>query len=328
MKMSRFSALDGWRGISITLVLLGHLFPLGPKVLKLNVAVAGEGMAIFFTLSGFLITTVLLKGDTIRAFLIHRFMRIVPLAWLAILVTLALEGADPRAWLPHLLFYVNEDNVWLTLGTQHFWSLCVEMQFYVAVALLVAALGRRSLFLLPLLAIVVTGLKIWTSKHMAINTEFRADEILAGCALALVNEHRREWLAKLPPLLPWAIFPVLLLSAHPDFGPLNYLRPYLAATMVGATLYLGEEALLARLLHTRVLRYLAQISYALYVVHGCLAASWLASGDTLVKYLKRPLFLAATFGLAHISTKHFERYFIDLGKVLARPFSPKASPLP
>ncbi len=317
MKLARLSALDGWRGISIALVLLGHLFPLGPKVLQLNVATAGEGMAIFFTLSGFLITRVLLKGDTIRSFLIHRFMRIVPLAWLAIALTLTFEQADARAWLPHLLFYVNEDNAWLTLGTQHFWSLCVEVQFYVAVALLVATSGRRALFLLPLLALVVTGLKIWTGKPMAINTEFRVDEILAGCTLALVNEHRRAWLQGIPQVVPWLLFPLLLLSAHPDGGPLNFLRPYIAATMVGSTLYLAQEARLSRVLDSRVLRYLALISYALYVVHGCLTATWLASGSTMVKYLKRPLFMAVTFGLAHLSTKYYERYFIDLGKRLA-----------
>jgi peptidoglycan/LPS O-acetylase OafA/YrhL len=57
--MPRFPALDGWRGISILLVLGGHLFPLGPKSLNMNECIAALGMAIFFTLSGFLITTTL-----------------------------------------------------------------------------------------------------------------------------------------------------------------------------------------------------------------------------------------------------------------------------
>ena len=48
MSESRSSVLDGWRGISITLVLLGHLFPLGPKSWQLNGTVAAAGMAIFF----------------------------------------------------------------------------------------------------------------------------------------------------------------------------------------------------------------------------------------------------------------------------------------
>ncbi len=63
-----------------------------------------------------------------------------------------------------------------------------------------------------------------------------------------------------------------------------------------------------------MLRYLALISYALYIVHGCLMGSWLNDGDTRVKYLKRPLFFALTFGLAHLSTRYYESRFIALGR--------------
>ena len=73
--------LDGWRGISILLVLLAHLMPLGPKAWRLNETAGPLGMALFFTLSGFLITRFLLRNDSIAEFLIHRFFRIVPLAW-------------------------------------------------------------------------------------------------------------------------------------------------------------------------------------------------------------------------------------------------------
>ncbi len=44
---NRLQVLDGWRGISILLVLAGHLFPLGPKVWQLNGIIASSGMAIF-----------------------------------------------------------------------------------------------------------------------------------------------------------------------------------------------------------------------------------------------------------------------------------------
>ena len=46
--INRFQTLDGWRGVSILLVLVGHLFPLGPKSWQLNSAIAGCGMVIFF----------------------------------------------------------------------------------------------------------------------------------------------------------------------------------------------------------------------------------------------------------------------------------------
>ena len=53
--------------------------------------------------------------------------------------------------------------------------------------------------------------------------------------------------------------------------------------------------------------YVAEISYALYVFHGILAGTWLGTGDKLIKYLKRPILLAATFLAAHMSTRYLEQ---------------------
>ena len=61
----------------------GHWLPLGPKAWELNGAVAASGMALFFTLSGFLITQLLLRDDRVGPFLIRRLFRILPLAWMA-----------------------------------------------------------------------------------------------------------------------------------------------------------------------------------------------------------------------------------------------------
>ena len=74
---------------------------------------------------------------------------------------------------------------------------------------------------------------------------------------------------------------------------------------------------LAVALKSRFLVYVAGISYALYVIHPMLAASWLGSGDLIEKYAKRPLLFAALFLLAHLSTGYYERRWIALGKRLA-----------
>ena len=315
MNSSRVSALDGWRGISIALVLAGHLLPLGPKSWNLNVAVAGSGMAIFFTLSGCLITSVLLRDDNVRNFLIRRLMRIVPLAWLATIVTLGLTGASADRWLPHLFFYANTGPMWLTNATGHFWSLCVEVQFYVMIALLVLAFGRRALYVLPLVAVGVTLLRLWEHKAMVINTPYRIDEILTGCTLALVlHRYKGREPIDFIGLVPWIGLPLLVLSAHPAGAGLNYFRPYIASVVVGSSLFAGSSSITVRLLSSPLLAYLAKISYALYIIHGCLMTSWLGTGDTLAKYAKRPLFFAVTFALAHLSTTYYESFFIALGK--------------
>ena len=322
--MTRLKVLDGWRGISIALVLAGHLLPLGAKAWEMNGAIAGFGMAIFFTLSGFLITSVLMKDASVARFLIHRLMRIVPLAWLASIVTLLAIGADSSAYLPHLFFYANKEPMAITFATQHFWSLCVEVQFYAAATIIVLVAERRGLLVFPALALLVTAWRIFNHKMMVINTEFRVDEILSGCALALAYHRWPEkfeagwWRG-----VPWIAAPMLLLSAHPVGGPLDYARPYIASLLVGSTLGLREGSALRRVLSGAALGYLANVSYALYIIHGCLMGSWLADGDTTMRYLKRPLLFAATFVLAHLSTRYYERFFIDLGRRWAHRFLPK-----
>ena len=316
MNSHRVNALDGWRGLSISLVLAGHLLPLGPKVWKLNGAIAGCGMAIFFTLSGFLITSVLLRDDDIPNFLVRRLARIVPLAWLVALVALAATRAPLADTLPTLFFYANTGPMWLTNITGHYWSLCVEVQFYVGIALLVGLFGRRALPVLPLLALAVTLLRVSQHKLMVIDTQYRIDEILTGCTLALVFDRLRGAPSR-PALgaLSWLGLPLLVMSAHPRFGALNYARPYIASTMVGLSLMAAPGSATGRALSARPLRWLAQVSYAVYIIHGALMFSWLGTGDTvLVRYAKRPFLFLLTFALAQWSTTHYESRFIALGK--------------
>jgi peptidoglycan/LPS O-acetylase OafA/YrhL len=103
----RYEVLDGWRAISILLVLSCHMLPLGPKAWNLNHSAALAGMALFFTLSGFLIVTTLFRNPSVPDFLIRRFARIVPLAALATVVYLLLQQADISYYVPHFLYYTN-----------------------------------------------------------------------------------------------------------------------------------------------------------------------------------------------------------------------------
>jgi peptidoglycan/LPS O-acetylase OafA/YrhL len=314
----RLGVLDGWRGISILLVLGAHLLPLSPKSWRFNDMAGPMGMALFFTLSGFLITRFLLQHDSIVDFLIRRFFRIVPLAWLSLIVALPLWGAPASAYLPNFLFFANLPPYHLVDVADHFWSLCVEAQFYVTVALLVALLGKRGLYLLVALCLAVTAHRISTGAEIAIVTWSRVDEILAGAILALVYAGRLgRWM---PAFVArgnvYLLLVLFAVSSHPGTGFANYLRPYLAALLVGTTLYRAPERV-AAILTSRPLRYIAEISFALYVIHGLLVHTWLGDGDKLAKYMKRPLLFAVTFALAHVSTYQYEHRWIDFGKRLS-----------
>jgi peptidoglycan/LPS O-acetylase OafA/YrhL len=236
MAASRLQVLDGWRGISISLVLLGHLFPLGPKHWEINSAIAASGMVIFFILSGFLITSLLLRDDHVGHFLIRRLMRIVPLAWVALVITLWWIGAGASTYVRDLLFVANWEPMAFTYATGHFWSLCVEVQFYVGIATIVLLLGKRGLLILPALGLVVTIFRIVEHKPIAINTYFRIDEILAGCSLALLYHLYHAYATRIfSKLSPLVMLPFLLLSSHDSGGFILYLRPYIAMLAVGST---------------------------------------------------------------------------------------------
>ena len=325
---AHLSVLDGWRGISILFVLAAHLLPLGPHHYMLNYSTGILGMVIFFNLSGFLITSFLIKDQRVIGFLIRRFARVLPLAWLYMLIALLVSAAPLAIWQAHYLFYANlppgdgRFNLLLPM-TEHLWSLCMEMQFYVGVALLVWVLRARGLLLLPLLALGFTGLRVWDIVTASSVSYYRIDEILAGCTLALayhgkLGANARDWLARVPQL------PVLVLltwSCMPQGQWLNYLRPYLAALLVGATL-VRPDATLGRALHGRLLMFVAGISYALYVIHPMLTHTWLGDGegDVLVKYAKRPLLFLALFVLAWLSTKYYEAWFMAAGRRWANKF--------
>lgn len=322
----RLEVLDGWRGISILCVLAAHLLPMGPKVLQLNAMFGLLGMALFFTLSGFLITSFLLKNPTTLDFLVRRFFRIIPLAWLYLLIALTIAGVSSDTWFSHYFFYANLPPVHLVKLTEHIWSLCLEMQFYVGIALMYAIFGVRSLLAIPVIALLFTLLRVTDGVYASSISYYRIDEILAGCILALIYHQRLdprllEWMRRIPQAL---LVILLLISCHEQGGFMNYLRPYLAALLIGSTVLHPTRAL-APLLNNRVLVYLAATSYALYVIHPLLAGTWLGSGDVIVKYLKRPLLFVILFALAHLSTFYYEHWWMANGKSLIKKLKLKAA---
>ena len=174
----RLPSLDGLRAIAILFVLGGHFqyaagFPSG-KLSLVTLALDGElGVRIFFVISGFIITRLLLEESrefgsvSLRLFYIRRALRILPiyLAYLAVLALLSLAGryADsPSSWLGCLTFTRNligrGDS-----ATEHFWSLAVEEQFYFCWPILFFLLRldkRRSFAWIILIAVSVAAIVV------------------------------------------------------------------------------------------------------------------------------------------------------------------------
>jgi peptidoglycan/LPS O-acetylase OafA/YrhL len=214
----RVPALDGVRGLAIVLVLVSH-FRLGttPTVADRvyeTVALAGNsGVDLFFVLSGFLITGILLdakdaeRGAYFKNFYARRALRILPLYY-GVVASMALVWplvhAPTAAW---RLFHQNQWWYWLhatnilfakteTLGmpyrTSHFWSVAVEEQFYLVWPIVVWYSSRRRLLhicvgcavLALVLRIALTPLDNFEWIYTLPVT--RMDTLVAGAALAVL----------------------------------------------------------------------------------------------------------------------------------------------
>lgn len=181
------AALDGIRGLAILMVLCVHFFmSFKPQnFLELIIQkISGHGslgIDLFFMLSGFLITGILLdtKADKhyLRNFLVRRFLRIFPLYYLVLaLVVLALWmipqeqqpfyekvwEAQPWAWTYLFNFFIAHEGGWTVPYIGHFWSLAVEEQFYLVWPFIVYRLTAQRLMQLSTIIILVsTALLAW-----------------------------------------------------------------------------------------------------------------------------------------------------------------------
>lgn len=171
----KIPSLNGWRAVAITLVMLDHAkFTVGFPLSRLTNAgwtffsQGNLGVRIFFVLSGFLITHLLLaEGEktgaiSLKNFFLRRCLRILPVyvAYLGVLAGLVFlnvySGEIASSWIGALTFTRNMVGP-VSSYTGHFWSLAVEEQFYLLWPFCLSALllWRRpgiamKLFLVPL----------------------------------------------------------------------------------------------------------------------------------------------------------------------------------
>jgi peptidoglycan/LPS O-acetylase OafA/YrhL len=308
---SHLPDLDGFRALSILAVLAAHMLPLGPKSWQLNATMGHVGMSIFFALSGFLICRYLWEKQDVTTFFVRRIARIAPLVLLVSVIYCLILDGRVDSFIAVNLYMQNYWTTTLTPTISPFWSLAIEMHFYVAVGLAVLMFGRRGFWLLPLGALIVLALRIEAGIFSNINTHFRVDEILTGGMVALAWLNRdipiiRRIMAVLPYLF-WPILVLWVLSCWPPSGPWGYLRPYMSALLVGSVLGM-ENRWQNRFLAISPLAYIAAISFALYVWHSPFRHGWFDAGTDLERYFfKRPLSLLCVFALAHASTFYFEK---------------------
>jgi peptidoglycan/LPS O-acetylase OafA/YrhL len=293
LQKSHLPSLDGIRAVAVALVVFYHLGIPGVP--------GGMGVLIFFVLSGFLITWLLLKEEerfghiSLKLFYARRTLRIFPafyVYWFLIIAVWIISSRHIfRAQALSSFFYVS--NYYQAIfgdpntGLSHTWSLGVEEQFYVlwpVTFLLLRNNGRRIKFLLwsigavwlyrEFLIFVIHRSEVYI--YEAFDT--RADHLLIGCILAVALRERmwpRVWqlLVESPWRISITVSALVASATMMHFGKAMYrdslafiIDPMLAAALIVQGTAYGSTGL-GRILNWGWIRYLGVISYSIYLYH-------------------------------------------------------------
>lgn len=292
----RIDGLDGLRAISILFVLIGHgAHTAGaPAFMRTFGEMGIVGVEIFFTISGFIITHLLLRERErsgrvdLRKFWLRRALRIVPPFAAAALGIAIAAGNGIMVW--HWPSFIGA--VTLTKDTPllpgdwffgHIWSLSLEEQFYLLWPLVFAlafSMKRTmtALLIIVLGSVVLTPLTLWLAKPLQ-NIVPYVPHLAAGCllAIALHAPHEPRWLRRYRLLpargvmlaaLTLATVAVAWLRGR-ELQDLAWVPLYAVLVPVTTLLIVAEIALpdgrLRTVLAQPGLRWLGRISYSLYL---------------------------------------------------------------
>jgi len=308
-----FPELDGLRFIAFMMVYLFHggvpqqmlAGLIGSRTAHVLRENGGYGVQLFFILSGYLITTLLLREElrfgrvALRAFWIRRILRIWPLYYLILVIGFGLIPGLNGQWgtsgyrqmlrlhlIPFLGFLGNWSMAlisplpdWLSI----LWSVCVEEQFYLIVPLLVAWIApryrRRLVAVLIVASIVLRWLCARRSESQLLivfNTFAQFDTLLSGVLLAMVlgwdrnRPHLTAWLR----WLQWPLYLVFsLVLSQPLLGhgttwhrTWDFVWVWLCGLGIVIVAVWGHGWLRTALSYSRLV-WLGKISYGLYMYH-------------------------------------------------------------
>ena len=302
----KIPSLDGLRAISIAMVVVSHIavgvyhdysqnFGRIAEALQLLFVVGHLGVTVFFVISGFLITTLLLRETNIslKNFYFRRTLRIFPPYYFYLLVILGLGfvGAAHTDWLNttaaftytrNYFFHDQAPDAWY-LG--HTWSLAVEEQFYLIFPASLLLLGTR-FRLVPILAALVCCplLRLaYVLNDPTTSIEFSrfetvADSLAIGCLLAMLQRrlHQNErYLALIGSPAMW-LMPVVAIGitwlgnfphyySIPAYALIAFTVQNCCLALIIDSCVTNSHTAAGRLLNWRPLVFVGLISYSIYL---------------------------------------------------------------
>ncbi len=328
-------ALDGMRAAAVVLVMVRHL---GQPV---GVGGGTVGVGIFFALSGFLITTLLVEERQeagrvdLRRFWLRRACRLLPALAVVLAAVVAWFGlVEHQSYRGPAAFAALYAGNWAQIGGRpfgvlaHVWTLAVEEHFYLVWPLVFLALSRlrlRAAAAVTLgLAVASTALRLGlyvagaAPERLQMGTDTRLDGLLLGCAAAFVVARGRARVA-LPVAGAAAVTLVALVGLQP-YHPFMLTAGYVVIP-VATLLVIGHvvgahggaaPSPLTAALGWRPLARVGRISYGLYLWHLPVYAVLLPLLLDLPVAVRSVAVMAASLAMATLSYVAVERPFLGL----------------
>jgi peptidoglycan/LPS O-acetylase OafA/YrhL len=309
----RIPALDGLRAIASLVVVIYHF---GPHIVRepdsqfrflLSLPSFDEGVTLFFVLSGFLISGILVDARNskryFQTFYIRRALRIFPLYYLVLIsyaLTLLVPGAtsgslktrlfeDP---LPLWPYFVYLQNFAMTAASTYgaywmagSWSLAVEEQFYLTLPLFIRKCSERSLAWLAaaglagpfLIRAATQKLRLWPAIGNRVLLLTALDALAAGIMVMLLVRHYRPWfearrtrIGRIVLLMvgTWLVYPNIV--TNPRYAFLWNLVTSLVCAAVLLYVLIAPDGIVGKFLSLRWMRLLGNMAYCTYLLHPIL----------------------------------------------------------
>lgn len=286
--------LDALRAFAVAAVLAHHY--IDPPTLGPNLKWGRLGVQLFFVLSGFLITGILIRDrDAVsvvggrrivvaKLFYVRRILRIFPVYYLVLLITLLVGPPDAKEQLPWLATYTYNFWVaslgWFTKYFSHFWSLCVEEQFYFLWPWLILFAGRGRLGAITIAAILLAPAYRWFALSAGFNwvatyvvTLSSLDSLGMGALLA-IHTRGGPASAELERRLRFTALPagivgywVFLKTGGILFDSVSDTTVALVFVWIVAATSRGFGGICGRVLEWSPVQFVGKISYGVYVYH-------------------------------------------------------------
>jgi peptidoglycan/LPS O-acetylase OafA/YrhL len=301
----RIPSLDGLRTISILLVIVSHLTIRaahgGPgRNLMLGLTENGRwGVSIFFVISGFLITTLLLRESdqfqrvSLERFYIRRAFRILPAFMGFVLIAFALASLGvisvDRTSFIHAFTMTSDYQHHPDWYVGHIWSLSVEEQFYLIWPVLFVICSRKRLVQVAICVIaaeplirIVTWL-VFRQQHMQIKYmgHTRADMLMFGCLIALLfsSDQFQEFIGRIlasKAVIYGSVLFFLFLSPLIELASGTHLKEFyviaagftlqgISITIFMLYVILYPESRVGRVLNSPIMVAIGVRSYSLYL---------------------------------------------------------------